>query len=249
MISVFQAHTLYNACALRDPGSKRWLIKAHQTQCLYWGQKVELSFEKQQEITQNLKSQIETIRSGNRSSLKSVAKLFDSWDCAVENLDSKRSKIVNNVFVDKMRRVLGSCTADIRDFTNMIIQQSIKLCKQPQPCKFAAVAMGSLARGETTPYSDLEFLFLVEEKTSYNIEYFRLLAMTIFFLIGNLQETKLKYMNIEELKGFDDTGKNGFKIDGLQPKAGNIPTGNGGPEQEDKFILTVSELITEYTKI
>ena len=109
--------------------------------------------------------------------------------------------------------------------------------------------MGSLARGETTPHSDLESLFLVEEKTINSVEYFRLLAMTIFFLVGNLQETKLKYMNIEELKGFDDKGKNGFKIDGLQPKAGNIPTGNGRPEQKNKFILTVSELITEYTKI
>ena len=205
MIPVFQAHTLYNACALRDPGSKRWITEAHRTQCIYWGQRVEISFEKQQEITQNLKTQIETIRFGNRKSLESVTKLFDSWDCVVENLDSKKSKIVNNVFVDKMRRVSESCTADIRDFTNTIIQRSIDLCKQPQPCKFAAVAMGLLARGETTPYSDLEFLFLVEEKTSYNIEYFRLLAMTIFFLIGNLQETKLKYMNIEELKGFDDT--------------------------------------------
>ena len=145
-MSVFQADTLYNACALRDPGSKRWIIEAHQTQCLYWGEKVEISFEKQQEITQNLKTQIETIRFGNRKSLESVTKLFDRWDCAVENLDSKRSKIVNNVFVDKMRRVSGSCTADIRDFTVTIIQPSADFLKQPHPCMFAAVAMGSLAR-------------------------------------------------------------------------------------------------------
>ena len=68
--------------------------------------------------------------------------------------------------------------------------------------------------------------------------------MSVYFVIGNIKETPLKYMNIEELKNFTDNGMNGFKIDGLQQKAGNIPTGNGTKEQKNKFILTVDELMT-----
>ena len=216
---------------------------------LYWGERVDTTKERQQADTKLLKSKLETIRSEYRTEIKDTTKLFDGWDCAIEHLDSAANQQTNKTFIDQMIKISNSCNVSMKSFAHTLIARSIELCKQKPPCKFAAVAMGSLARGETTPYSDLEFLFLVEKKTSGSVKYFRLLAMTIYFLIGNLQETKLKYMNIEELKGFDDKGKNGFKIDGLQPKAGNIPTGNGRPEQKDKFILTVNQLITEYKKI
>ena len=76
--------------------------------------------------------------------------------------------------------------------------------------------------------------------------------MTTYFLIGNLGETKLKYMNIEELsldKWFDDESINGFKIDGLSPNAGNIPTGNGSEKKRSRFITTVSELVAKYEEV
>ena len=82
--------------------------------------------------------------------------------------------------------------------------------------------------------------------------YFERLAVTTYFLIGNLGETKLKYMNIEELtsdKWFEDESRNGFKIDGLSPNAGNIPTGNGSEEKRNKFITTVDELVAKYEEI
>ena len=108
-----------------------------------------------------------------------------------------------------------------------------------------------MARGETTPYSDLEFFFLLENTD--RISYFRRLAVTVYFIIGNLRETKLKYMNIEELsrdgKWFDDASVSGFKIDGLQKKAGNIPTGNGTEEQTDTFIKTVSDMVDVYRQV
>ena len=92
-------------------------------------------------------------------------------------------------------------------------------------------------------------MFLVEEKTDLLIKYFELLAMSVYFVIGNIKETPLKYMNIEELKNFTDNGMNGFKIDGLQQKAGNIPTGNGTKGQKNKFILTVDELVKKHKAV
>ena len=83
------------------------------------------------------------------------------------------------------------------------------------------------ARGEATPYSDLEYLFLVDESTPESMRYFETLSMISYFLMGDLGETKLSYMAVQELHGwFDDKAKNGFKIDGLAKGAGNIPTGH-----------------------
>ena len=100
-------------------------------------------------------------------------------------------------------------------------------------------------------YSDLEFLFLVEDKTDENEAYFEHLAVNVYFLIGNLQETNLKYMNIEELEGwFQDEAKSGFKIvDGLRANAGNIPTGNGSTNDKNIYICTVTSLLERYEQI
>lgn len=248
-LSTLQAHTLYNACGVRDPTEERWNRAAYETQQLYWRENVETTYEQQKEITLTLKNKLVTIRSEYRKRLDQVSELFASWDCAVENLESEKNKMVNEQFIDAMKRVSGECNTAMKSFANDVIENGVKMITQKPPCRFAAVAMGSLARGESTPYSDLEFLFLVQEKTRGNMRYFHLLAMTIYLLIGNLQETKLKYMDIQELKGFDDKEQNGYKIDGLQPKAGNIPTGNGRPGQTNKFVLTVKELIKKYRTI
>ena len=85
------------------------------------------------------------------------------------------------------------------------------------------------------------------------IGYFEELAVTTYFIIGNLQETKLKYMGVEELnrdsKWFEDTTTSGFKIDGLQKNAGNIPTENGTQSQNNKFIQAVDGLVKMYGQI
>ena len=132
-------------------------------------------------------------------------------------------------------------------YVNQIIRKSVSVLSAIPPCPFVVVAIGSLARGEATPYSDLEYMFLIKRTTPAMEAYFERLAITTYFLIGNLRETKLSGMAIEELEGwFDDCGKNGFKIDGLHKKAGNIPTGNGFHGFKNKFILTPEELLEEY---
>ena len=134
-------------------------------------------------------------------------------------------------------------------FTSVVISKAVSVCGKG-PCSFSVVGMGSLAKGETTPYSDLEFLFLIERRTQEMMKYFERLAVTAYFIIGNLKETKLKYMNIEELKGwFDDKSTNGFKIDGLSVNAGNIPTGNGSTQPRYRMIMTVDEAAMWYERV
>ena len=90
-------------------------------------------------------------------------------------------------------------------------------------------------------------MFLIEQSTPETEKYFELLAVTTYFLIGNFQETNLACMAIEELMGwFEDGAKDGFKIDGLQESAGNIPTGNGEAGSKNKFIMTSDQFLERY---
>ena len=133
-----------------------------------------------------------------------------------------------------------------------IVTCALGMITQKPPCSFTVVSIGSLARGEATPYSDLEYLFLLhaEYKSVPILDYFETLAVTTYFLIGNLGETKLSYMAIKELQGwFDDQSQNGMKIDGLGKGAGNIPTGNGLDKPHNHFIMTYDELLSKYQHV
>ena len=218
-------------------------------QQLYWGESVRMSYSHQSTMTDMLKAALGRVRKKVKSGLTEIEPLISRFNCDPEVIRSETYNHLIDLWISKVNSLSSACNKDMVHFTFTVIEDAIRICGSP-PCEFAAVGIGSIARGETTPYSDLEFLFMVKDKTEEC--YFERLAVTTYFLIGNLGETKLKYMNIEELvkeKWFEDESQNGFKIDGLSPNAGNIPTGNGSEEKRNKFIGTVEELVAEYGKI
>ena len=165
-------------------------------------------------------------------------------------LDSHGDETSEVKFSSSMQTVSQECTTDMLNFAKEIITQSVNILSDPPPCDFSVLAIGSMARGEATPYSDLEYLILIDERSESIVQYFERLAMTTYFLIGNLGETTLDYMDIVELRGwFKDCAKSGFKIDGLEEKAGNIPTGNGRADTVNHFIATPEELAARYTGV
>lgn len=90
-----------------------------------------------------------------QSLIAAAAKLANGFD----DTDTT-SKLANEIFE------CLDCSDNMAAFTRQIIKVSVGMIKPGrQPCDFEAVAFGSLARGEATPYSDLEFFFLVEHKT------------------------------------------------------------------------------------
>ena len=176
-----------------------------------------------------------------------MRKKFDKQlkEVTVEGINS--SPDGKDIFINSMQNVSLDCSDDMIRFTKEVMRESMRLLKKPPPCDFSMLAISSLARGEATPYSDLEYLFIVEEKTEKTTSYFKKLAITTYFLIGNLGETKLSYMAIDELQTwFKDTAINGLKIDGLTTSAGNIPTGNALTKSRNHFIVTAEELIQRY---
>lgn len=113
--------------------------------------------------------------------------------------------------------------ADLRDFLKKIFEDCFRLIG-PHPCKYAILALGSLARREACPYSDLEFAILVsnmcekdEKEKNMITQYFEVLTNLVELYIIQLGETPLPPQDgihlqfITEGVRFDEGGNVPFK--------------------------------------
>ena len=108
------------------------------------------------------------------------------------------------------------------------------------PCHYAAIALGSLARLEATPFSDFEWAILVEKSDEEHKIYFRKLTQLLHSMVISFGETILPSMGIDCLgKWFhDDVTPRGFAFDGALPQACKTPLG-----KREKDGTIVYELI------
>lgn len=127
--------------------------------------------------------------------------------CDPDKLTSEANQVLYEKILTKIPQLAREVNSDMLKFVNLIVEEAVSICGK-SPCLFSVAALGSLARGETTPYSsNLEFMFLDDAKDKSTEPYFELLAMTVYFIIGSLCETKLKYLAIEELTIWNEARK------------------------------------------
>ncbi|XP_067935104.1 uncharacterized protein [Watersipora subatra] len=241
-----KAHGLINSCLARC-SSQEIPILENQLFLLeqYWhgGKHPLKTIEKWREMKAEHRSRITEIRTDCQNRFQGCGTEIESIN--MDSLFGDKNKQLEARFANGVQKESKVCTAKMIEFAKLICDSSEKIvgiAKGPLPCDYAIIALGSIARGEATPYSDLEYAFLIEN--SSHQKYFEQIAVDTYFRMSNLGETTLKYYHITELQGFEDTGPCGFRIDGLTPKAGNIPTGNG--LTEETLMLTVGELVDRY---
>lgn len=97
-----------------------------------------------------------------------------------------------------MREEASRSNDMMSDMSSGVIHKAIDLMTEVPPCSFA-VGIGSLGRGDDTPYSDIIQTVLR--------------APCCYFFFGSLRETKLSSLDIEELKGWFTDGR--IQIDGI----------------------------------
>ena len=167
-----------------------------------------------------------------------------------ENIFSDEQMNIAKAFCDRVFEVGKKCSDQFVTVAKTIVQSSVALLNDggdQAPCSFVVIGLGSVAKGEATPYSDLEYAFIVDHKHVY----FEQLAIDTYFRIGNLGESPVKGFDTDEMTTdvyrptSIDSFPVGYRIDGITTKAGNIPTGNG-KQGGQSLTLTVEEFAKLY---
>ncbi|WP_213155723.1 tetratricopeptide repeat protein [Neochlamydia sp. AcF65] len=212
------------------------------------------SADKQEDIKEKLlevENLLIKLCEGKPLSSKLRKKQFDDNRQQLKTFRNHIEKQVNCLLEDPSPQVVKTLYHDIAEgvkaFFKMLVKQSIDTLGA-EPCDYAMIGFGSLAREEVTPYSDLEFGILIEEDTSINREYFKCLTTLIHLKVINLGETILPALNIPCIKStnfFDDITPRGFAFDGagVKGKGCKTPFGNGttfeliqAPEKMAQYI-------------
>jgi|GEM_PF-2217319 len=120
--------------------------------------------------------------------------------------------------------ILPLLTASYKKMLGSLILNSQKILGPP-PCEWTCIGMGSMARNEMCPYSDLEFAFLISENTDQNLSYFRLLSQFLEINIINFGETHFPiFAPLFEEEARQSLTPKGLSLD----TGGNTPLGKPG---------------------
>ena len=93
-----------------------------------------------------------------------------------------------DVFLQQTTEVKELCekiTLEFKKFFAGIIEECLNVLEEP-PCSYEVVVLGSSARGEMTPFSDLEWAILVSSDEDHCKVFFRNLTNLVHFKVGNL---------------------------------------------------------------
>lgn len=100
---------------------------------------------------------------------------------------------------------------------SILIDESIALLAPPSLPPYAVIGLGSMARKEMCPYSDLEFAFLIPHSSGESLSFFRALSQLIALKMVNMGETKCDLIRGkrigDEVQPNKSFVKSGFSMD------------------------------------
>ncbi|CAB4000188.1 tetratricopeptide repeat 28-like [Paramuricea clavata] len=184
-----------------------------------------------------------------RDSCKEIIRQVDfECDPGVMPLDEEQRVVLEKRRTSLISTLFRKISKDMIDFIQMLIEECTSVLGNA-PCRFAVIGLGSLARNEMTPYSDMEFAILLEDgaETESNLEYFRNITRYFHLKVLNLGETILPSMGITSLNDFYsgdparmwffDDGPKGCSFDGAMPWASKYPLGRKETQTKEAIEL------------
>jgi len=231
--SLIKSAILFNSALSRNPVNEKEITKDLDELCQHVLNLsgVKSGTERLTYKANHLKKAIHAFRNFVKHQLKNIP-ICQTSDVSMQKDHSNKTAAVENLqenifvwYCNLMKSVMDYC---------------ITITGHP-PCKYALVGMGSLARKETTPYSDFEHIILLEEgvqtRDNYNsiLEYFRWVSTIFHIVVVNLGETIVPCAALPYLKRTDDKDydwfydaftKRGVCFDGMFPHASKFPLGS-----------------------
>lgn len=130
----------------------------------------------------------------DRKKLKSLRKKYYERFESMQNNEQKNNSVSDYVSYSK------DVTDETKDYVNNIIKDEIKKLGKP-PTKFSIFSMGSMARKECGPITDLEIGILVDKKNLETQQYFSKLSQALsdrLFLLGEHPDLGGKGLRLDE---------------------------------------------------
>lgn len=207
------------------------------------------------EASQQYKQYLTEIRNDSQSVLSCLDKENAPWEEGIteeekEQRYQRRAQIIRELCetnAEKIKHLVRTMVADCQAVLGT------------SPCEYAIIGLGSLARKEITPYSDLEFAILVEDES--HTQYFYDLTMLLYLKVINIGETILPSVAIPALNDFytNDPAKNwffdtitlrGFSFDGQMPWACKTPFGRKATDAKpwETLLIRTPSNMANYLK-
>lgn len=176
---------------------------------------------------EHYKQSLQTIRDSCQSKMSALDEM-PTLNPDVRDTTVERGRI------EQTRQLYKCISKSMKVLVTSMVEDCIQVMSNP-PCKFSILGLGSTAREEATPYSDLEFCILVERNEDSVLKYFNDFTNLLHLKVVELGETILPSLGIKSLNDyystskeddwFYDDGPRGFSFDGAMPWASKTPKG------------------------
>ncbi|MDP3705364.1 MAG: DUF294 nucleotidyltransferase-like domain-containing protein [Legionellaceae bacterium] len=113
---------------------------------------------------------------------------------------------------------------NMNQFIVSMIEQAIQQTGHPLS-EYAIISMGSYARGEETPFSDIEFFILTKETHLSVINYFKTMTKFLLLRMLSLGETVLPALGEPFSQTYDPITRQGVSFDPYLTRASKTPLG------------------------
>ncbi|CAK8673639.1 unnamed protein product [Clavelina lepadiformis] len=250
-VSLIQSAALFNAALIRTSNNTVEIETDLKKLCKIILEEAEACNENANiiNIAKIVKAMVKKMRMKTDSILQPVVRITEEF-LEDEKFQAERHKIND---IQSIQNEITETYSTIMDYVSN--ECSNIMGDPPEPCDFAVVGMGSIARKEVTPYSDFECVIVLEtdaqKKTKYDgiLEYFRWFTVIFQTILICLGETILPSVAIPSLNDFYGDGedwffdaytKSGISFDGMMPHACKSPLGR---QQNTKKKSWKTELI------